>query len=157
MYVARDLSNLGVVEFPSWQTQTLALLGEDAFASTMLDASIGDPFETSTPESALADLRELEEEAGATFDPRQWLVVSDETGEIGVLLPQVFEDDPSSGTLSYLAVMPERRGQGFGRRLHQFGLQRLKDLGAVTYRGSTDAENAPMLAIFAANGCTASD
>ncbi|MEO7587410.1 MAG: GNAT family N-acetyltransferase [Arachnia sp.] len=154
VYVVKDLSNLGAVDFPSWKIQTLAQLGEEAFATRMLEASAGDPFDTSTPESALADLQELEEEAGATFDPSLWVLLSDASGEIGVVLPQVSDTDPNCGILSYLAVMPARRGHGLGHQLHQFGLQRLKELGAVNYRGSTDAENAPMLAIFRANGCT---
>ncbi|RMB62237.1 GNAT family N-acetyltransferase [Tessaracoccus antarcticus] len=153
VYVARDLSNLRVVDFPLWKIQTLAQLGDEAFAAKMLVASAGDPFDTSTPESALGDLHELEEEAGAAFDPSQWVLLSDESGEIGVVLPQVSDADPRSGILSYLAVMPARRGHGLGRQLHQFGLQRLKELGAVNYRGSTDAENAAMLAIFRANSC----
>ena len=82
-------------------------------------------------------------------------VTYDAQGEIGVVLPQIYAQDPTAGTLFYLAVVPERRGSGLGRRLHAFGLRRLRQLGAVHYYGSTDSRNAPMLAIFTANGCTA--
>lgn len=138
-----------------WTVRSLGTLGRERFAEAMLRASQGDPYETSTADSALEDLRDLEEAAGAAFDAENWVVVDDAQGEIGVVLPQIYAQDPTAGTLFYLAVVPERRGSGLGRRLHAFGLRRLRQLGAVHYYGSTDSRNAPMLAIFTANGCTA--
>lgn len=157
IYVRRDLESLPVEDFPGWLTQSLADLGEEHFAQLMLEASEGDPFETSTPESALADLREMRDAAGERYDAKCWLLVSDVDGLIGVVLPQPYVRNRDAGTLHYLGVMPARRGQGLGRRLHQFGMQQLVRRGVRRYRGSTDVENAPMLAIFAANGCVVED
>lgn len=151
--VTRDLSTLLAQVHPGWGEQSMAQLGERTFAQKLLMASTGDPFETSTPDSALSDLRDLRHRAGATFDAEQWLLLSDEHGEIGVVLPQVYERDRTSGTLFYIGIMPDRRGHGLGLKLHQFGLHRLRELGAMDYRGSTDATNTSMLAIFKANGC----
>ncbi|GAA1371529.1 GNAT family N-acetyltransferase [Luteococcus sanguinis] len=136
-----------------WQLTSLAEMGEEDFVRVLLRASEGDPYDTSTPETAAEDFRELVEAAGDRFEPGGWLVVSDAEGEIGVVLPQVFPDDPTAGTLFYLAVVPGRRGRGLGRQLHRLGLSELRRRGANTYLGSTGASNAPMTAIFAANGC----
>lgn len=48
----------------SWCLLSLAEVGEDRFARSMLRASDGNPFDVSTPESAVGDLRELVESAG---------------------------------------------------------------------------------------------
>lgn len=149
----RDLSMLPLKLFWEWSEQSLAQLGDEMFAEKLLRASTGDPFETSTPESALRDLHDLRAGAGSTFAAERWILLSDEIGEIGVVLPQVYSHAPRSGTLFYVGVMPNRRGEGLGREIHQFGLQRLLGMGVLDYRGSTDAMNVPMLAIFKANGC----
>lgn len=139
-----------------WTLDSLEQVGEQDFNRVMLRASDGDPYDTSTPESAEADFRELVEAAGGQFDPRGWYLVRDDRGDVGVVLPQVFPDEPTTGTLFYVAVVPERRGEGLGRALHRFGLSELAKRGAKAYVGSTDATNEPMIAIFTANGCSLS-
>ncbi|UBH25497.1 GNAT family N-acetyltransferase [Micrococcus porci] len=132
---------------------SLAALGEEQFSTHMLAASGGDPFDTSTEESALEDLLEIIEGAGDHFDPHAWYVVGDGEGEIGVVLPQPLPDKPGTGTVFYVAVLPSRRGRGKGRQLHQFGLSELARRGCTEYVGSTSVDNAPMVAVFQANGC----
>ncbi|WP_420176091.1 hypothetical protein [Luteococcus sp. OSA5] len=139
---------------PGWTLTSLDEMGAEAFGELMLRASHGDPFHTSTPESAAEDLRELIEAAGPALDPTEWFAVADAHGGVGVVLPQTFPDDPSAGTLFYLAFVPSRRGEGMGRALHRLGLSLLYRRGARRYVGSTDAANAPMIAIFGSNGCT---
>lgn len=51
------------------QLLTLDALGQEAFNQVMLRASEGDPYDTSTAESAEEDFRELVEAAGTAFDP----------------------------------------------------------------------------------------
>lgn len=87
------------------------------------------------------------------FDPKEWFIVGDDEGEIGVVLPQIFAEDRTAGTLFYVAVRPARRDQGLSKDLHRSGLQRLAQRGALTYRGSTDPEKPAMRAIFLHNGC----
>ena len=136
-----------------WVVTALAERGQDAFVRLLLRASLGDPHHTSTRESAQDDFQELISAAGTAFDATAWFTVADQQGDFGVVLPQLFPDDPTTGTLFYLAVVPERRGQGRGRQLHSFGLGQLARRGATHYVGSADPANAPMLAIFRANGC----
>lgn len=70
-----------------------------------------------------------------------------------MVLPQIFAEDRTAGTLFYVAVRPARRDQGLSKDLHRSGLQRLAQRGALTYRGSTDPEKPAMRAIFLHNGC----
>lgn len=79
----------------------MAHLGERIFVEKLLEASLGDPFETSTPDSAFGDLCDMGNGAGATFDAEQWLVLSDKHGEIGVILPQVYTRDRASHTMPF--------------------------------------------------------
>ena len=139
-----------------WKLSTLDELGPEAFNQIMLRASDGDPYDTSTAESAEDDFRELVEAAGTAFDAGSWFVLSDAHGDVGVVLPQVVPEDLTTGTLFYVAVLPERRGEGLGRAVHAFGLSELARRGARSYVGSTDPDNTPMIAIFEANGCTLS-
>ena len=148
----------GLLDAPScppegWILTTLAERGERDFIRLMVLAGDGDPHHASTAETAQEDFRELVTGAGAAFDATAWFAVADRRGEIGVVLPQILPDDPTTGTLFYLAVVPGRRGQGLGRRLHRFGLGQLSLRRARRYVGSTDPANRPMIAIFRANGC----
>lgn len=150
---ARTLRGLtGLPATPlGWGTRSLAELGTSAFAAQMLAAAAGDPFDQSTPASAEDDLKELIEAAGASHDPGEWVFVDDPSGRVGVVLPHA--DPDGRGTLFYLGVVPERRGEGLGRALHAYGLRALRRRGATRYEGSTDERNAPMLAIFCHNEC----
>ena len=71
----------------------------------------------------------------------------------GVLLPQIYPDIQTEGTLYYIGVAPERRGEGWGKRLHAHGLALLASRGATRYVGSTDLRNEPMVRVFRHNRC----
>lgn len=102
----RCLTDVPVHVPEGWQLRSLAEVGEGEFSERMLAASAGDPYDTSTPESALGDLRHLVEFAGEASDPHGWFLVADDQGEVGVVLPQPFADDPERGTIFYLGVVP---------------------------------------------------
>lgn len=104
----------------------------------MLAAGEGDAFSTTTPETASDDVTELVAYAGDAFDPARWLLVSDAAGPVGVVLPQPYPDEPGTGSLFYIGVMPDRRGAGHGARLHLLGLHELAARGCTRYVGSTD-------------------
>lgn len=129
----------------------LSVLGEEAFVPLLAEAAAGDPFEEVT--DPWRSFAELKEHAGPAFDPRAWQAALLDRVPCGVALPQIYHDEPESGTLFYLGVLPAFRGRGIGRRLHREGLALLAALGAKRYKGSTDERNAAMARIFAANGC----
>ncbi len=95
--------------------------------------------------------RALVASAGDRFDPTSWFLVDDTDGPVGVVLPQTIGAD--LGTLFYLGVEPDRRGRGLGAAIHGLGLWILAMRGLRRYVGSTDERNAPMLRVFARNGC----
>ncbi|MHC5010960.1 MAG: GNAT family N-acetyltransferase [Planctomycetota bacterium] len=152
-FVERDLGT----ELPASPTglllRSLADVGESAFTARMFESSDGDPFEErkGTNRDLDAEWRELVDYAGKRFDPECWLLVDDEDGPVGVVLPQAITED--TGTLFYVGVVPERRSAGLGRALHALGLGLLARAGLKKYVGSTDLRNEGMRRIFEANGC----
>jgi ribosomal protein S18 acetylase RimI-like enzyme len=69
---------------------------------------------------------------------------------IGVVVPRIVE--PEVGSLLFVGVRPEVRGQGHGRRLHDAALALLFDAGARAYEDETGADNPAMKALFARAG-----
>lgn len=138
----------------AFQWRSLEEVGSAEFIRVLLSASQGDPFQTSTPQTAEQDFAALVEYAGTRFDPSRWFIAAQDGQEVGVVLPQVYADRSDTGTLFYLGVCPEFRGRGLGRALHAEGLKQLQARGAANYQGSTDLRNEGMRRIFALNGCT---
>jgi hypothetical protein len=54
----------------------------------------------------------------------------------------------------FCGTVPEFRKQDLGRQIHLLGLQKLKEMGALHYRGETFVGNIPMEHIFLANQCS---
>lgn len=55
--------------------------------------------------------------------------------------------------LSYLGILPEYRGRGFGKWVQRHGFSMMKDQGGKLYHGGTHAENLPMKKLFESHGC----
>lgn len=133
--------------------RSLAELGEDRFVELVALAAEGDPFEEMTSSDPRKSFRELVEYAGEAFDAAWWRAAFLAATPVGVVLPQVYPDSPTEGTLFYVGVLPPHRGLGYGRTLHAWGLTFLADHGVTRYVGSTDSRNLPMIAVFRANAC----
>lgn len=144
--------------------ESLADLGEASFLADLQAISEGDPENANWAArdwNAQKEFDQLKAHAGRAFDPKSWLRVSlldssatePATHPIGLILPQVYPDKPSEGTLFYLGVFPALRQQKYGRALHQLGLQCLAQAGVTRYVGSTDLRNGAMQRIFMHNGC----
>jgi len=58
-----------------------------------------------------------------------------------------------TGGIGYICVLPQFRGNGYGKIIHRESLNALSKKGAKEYRGSTNIENYPMINIFKSNGC----
>ncbi len=91
--------------------------------------------------------------ANVAYDPKYWMVAYDDDVPAGLVFAQRYFDVPNKGSLFIVGLVPEYRGQGFGRVLHAKGLELLAEMGVENYVGSTDLANAPMLRVFEANGC----
>lgn len=152
-FVAREIAGYRSPYVDGCAYRTLAEIGEDRFVEIMTEASRGDPFEDAVTRDPMRDFRDLIDYAGEMFDPTWWRVAFLEGAPAGVVLPQAFTGSTREGTLFYVGVLEDFRGQGLGRTLHAGGLEFLADRGITRYVGSTDRRNLPMLAVFAANGC----
>ena len=132
--------------------RSLEQLGKAKFINLLTKAAEGDPFEDghNSPDEEYA---ELVAHAGSAFNTNNWYIVFHQNSALGVLLPQVYEDKPSEGSLFYIGVMPKYRGLGYGSKLHALGLWILKSRGVTRYVGSTGLNNKAMVAIFMKNGC----
>jgi RimJ/RimL family protein N-acetyltransferase len=153
-FVERNLEGYRSPSEDVLEYRSLAEIGEDRFIEIMTEAAKGDPFEDVTERDPKEDFRELVEYAGERFDPTWWQVAFLDGEPVGVVLPQAFADEEGEGSLFYVGVLPRHRGHGFGRALHAAGLAFLSNHRIEHYIGSTDTRNAPMVAIFVANGCT---
>jgi RimJ/RimL family protein N-acetyltransferase len=132
---------------------SLEVVGRESFVRIMAEASEGDPFEDSADRDVDREFQEMVDYAGKRFDPTWW-TTADLGGEtVGVVLPQAFPGYDDEGTLFYVGVRPAFRGRGYGKTLHAGGLEFLSRRGVTKYMGSTDERNAPMIAVFKANGC----
>ena len=132
--------------------KSLAQLGKAKFIKLLTMAAEGDPFEDghNSPDEEYA---ELVAHAGSAFNANNWYIAFHQNSALGVLLPQVYEDKPSEGSLFYIGVLPKYRGLGYGSKLHALGLWILKSRAVKRYVGSTDLSNKAMVAIFMKNGC----
>jgi ribosomal protein S18 acetylase RimI-like enzyme len=153
VFVERDLERFVSERADPFGYRSLAEIGEDRFLEVMIEASTGDPFEDPGSRDPRSDFRDLIEYAGERFDPTWWRVAYLERSPVGIVLPQAFSDRTNEGTLFYVGVLPEFRGRGFGKVLHESGLGFLAARGVKRYVGSTDARNLPMIAVFRANRC----
>lgn len=76
---------------------------------------------------------------------------------LGISIPHIEDGTTEEGRLFYFGVTPEHRGKGFGKVLHLYSLELLKNMHATYYVGSTDENNEYMIRIFKANGCLLRD
>ncbi len=141
------------VQLEVFQFKSLAQLGTADFLAYMVAAATDDP-EASALSDPEAEFQELLAHADSAFDPHDWFVAFQKDEAVGVVLPQVFADKPSEGTLSYIGVLPAQRGKGLGAKLHLWGLEQLRQRGVIRYIGSTGSTNHAMQRIFIRNGCT---
>jgi len=56
--------------------------------------------------------------------------------------------------LTYMGILPEFRGQGYGRQVHRHGLRTLRGMGGLVYHGGTARDNVSMRRLFESSGCS---
>lgn len=101
-------------------------------------------------------MESLENELGP--DWRASCFIFQKSGEpIGLSIPIIEQGTVDEGRLFYFGVVPEFRGKGYGAAFHRISLKLLREIGAVTYVGSTDEANQHMIRIFELNGCRLRD
>ena len=118
-------------------------------AEAMKGAAARD-LDTEQPEMELEHNLEF---AGDAYHPETWVVAYQQGQPVGVIFAQRYHDKLEEGSLFFIGVLSEFRGQGLGKLLHAKGLEMLAEIGVKEYVGSTDVQNEAMICTFAANGC----
>ncbi|RLQ97460.1 GNAT family N-acetyltransferase [Falsibacillus albus] len=72
---------------------------------------------------------------------------------IGISIPHIEPGTADEGRLFYFGILPEERGKGHSSPIHYQSLNKLKQIGASYYIGSTHESNIKMQKVFLRNGC----
>ncbi|MCL2558348.1 MAG: GNAT family N-acetyltransferase, partial [Treponema sp.] len=78
------------------------------------------------------------------FNPHWWLIGFDQGKPIGLVLPQRFSD--SEGTINYVGVLPNARGQGYSLHLLAEGTRILSKSGITKIYADIDSSSKPLAA-----------
>ncbi len=124
----------------------LELIQSNSFDPTAAE-DLDDPL--GVIEERIAQGEFLERIGGAA----QNFIVHQNNQEIGLLMPRYTQPKQRQGGM-FCGIAPELRKQDLGRQIHHLGLQKLKEMGALRYRGETFVGNIPMERIFLVNQCT---
>lgn len=84
-------------------------------------------------------------------DDSTWLLAEDGQGE-AVGFVSVGEFDEGVGTITYIGVAPDHRGQGYVDQLLQLANRTARELGFAGMLSDTDVLNVPMMEAFRRNG-----
>ncbi|GAA0596476.1 GNAT family N-acetyltransferase [Virgibacillus siamensis] len=98
-------------------------------------------------------MRSVEVELGPGYKD-SCIVAYEGENPIGVIMPHIEPGTKEEGRIFYFGLIPEERGKGKSKPLHQQALASLKNqFDASYYIGSTSHNNKPMLKTFERNGC----
>ena len=97
--------------------------------------------------------QKMKDSCGDFYFPKDWIIVKLNSKKIGIVLAQLYPNNPKNGGLSYIGFNKENRNKGYGKILHSIGISLLKEIGAKKYIGSTTSLNLAMQKIFEFNNC----
>ena len=126
------------------KVELLRVLGEAMRGASARDLDVDHPE---------IELEHNIEFAGDAYHPETWVIAYKDEQPVGVIFAQRYDDKLEEGSLFFIGVLPEFRGQGLCKVLHAKGLEMLAGIGVKEYVGSTDVQNEAMIRTFAANGC----
>jgi ribosomal protein S18 acetylase RimI-like enzyme len=97
--------------------------------------------------AARADFRD---EQGLDYRPEWWELAYTADGTLaGVIMAA---RNPTAAVISYVGIVPERRGRGLAPQLVRRGTGRLLESGAEEIRGDCDRDNIGMIKAFERSG-----
>jgi ribosomal protein S18 acetylase RimI-like enzyme len=114
-------------------------------------AGVGDPdWNADDDNSGLLKSYLDDRDFASTLDCVQLGLIGDEPAAI--VVAQVIPTDGWS-RITYMGVLPEFRGRGFGAWVHRHGFAMMRAQGGKHYQGGTVRGNARMVALFRRHGC----
>jgi mycothiol synthase len=90
-------------------------------------------------------------QAQGEFKPEHWWLAFDGSKPVGVLLTAA-NPEAQSWDISYVGVVPEARGRGWGRRLIQLAIDQARTAGVSHLTVGVDARNHPAWNLYTAMG-----
>lgn len=136
----------------SWEKPRDLSVGEVMrLARLLYQCSQGDPSATANDDHG-QQIHQWLHESGLTAGPECFDIARLDGRDAGLIVAQV---NPQNGwsRISYMGLLPEFRGKGFGLWLHRRGFDMLRAQGGQVYHGGTSATNRAMIALFRANKC----
>lgn len=124
--------------------------GREAAAALFERAGAGPEWEESDDAAALIEGYLAEE--GVYHEP-DCIQIGTIAGEGAAFLCAQADREGGWCTITFLGIVPERRGQGLGTHVHRRGFAMLRDQGGRSYHGGTSADNAAMRRLFERHGC----
>jgi len=131
--------------------RTMEETGTELAAEMLALCSIGDPHSSEEDDPTQA-ITEFLDDPALTSSPDCVQIGYLDERPVAFACAQVM---PSSGwsRIAYMGLAPDVRGKGLGQWVHRHGFEMIRAQGGTLYHGGTAADNAPMLALFAAHGC----
>lgn len=89
--------------------------------------------------------------ATGVFDPSRWLLIFRDDRPVGCCL---LSNCPANHSIElvYLGIAPTARGLGLGRRVLEYGIERMGGLGAREVTCAVDTRNTPAIAVYQSLG-----
>lgn len=139
-------------------------VGRDTFVEAIIQVNEGcldiDVREKYEAANSAADKRSLAQEQFDSFGEgyegkeRLWELAFHNDKCIGLSMPGLFPkdkpDDPVSGTICYIGVIADQRGNRYGREILLRLTKKLYEVGAEHVWADTESTNAPMISTFIA-------
>lgn len=150
-YYKREISNFKSPYEDFFEYKSLLKLDRKVIIEILDDFRKADPSENKniSIEEAFADtIANIDSSIGS-----EWIAAYLNNNVVGIILPNIYPDDPEAGTLTHFGVCSQFRGKGYAKILHAKGLEVLSKLNAKTYLGSTHVDNYPMKKVFENNQC----
>lgn len=124
--------------------RSLHELGNLQFVQVMAQCGL-----SPSADQASRDLLALRQTAGGQLEAERWLVGYRDGQPVGLVIPQAWPQDPTTGSLLMLGVAPAQRGKGYGWVLFERGLAELKAAWVETYQGGVNLDDAGCARLFA--------
>lgn len=128
------------------------LMSDEEYSNLYRDCKTGSANKNNS-QSMTQVMSSLKSELGLDWRSHCYYFMSNGS-PVGISIPHIEMGTENEGRLFYFGIVPAKRGQGLGGRIHHYSLRLLKhQFHADTYVGSTDIDNKPMIQIFEGNGC----
>lgn len=143
-----NFSNEAEIQFKS--ASEMGYLREDV-AKLVNEISYNDP-DFSPSEDCYEFTDDWYHDSILTSGPEYIFIGFDSLVPVSLVVTQV-DLSKGWGRLSYIGVLPSFRSKSVGKLTHQFGIMKLKEIGATVYHGGTNILNFPMIKLFNENKC----